>query len=604
MLRTRLSLAGGAAAVEPLKLLCVKNLEAAAGRDGAVTTSPDGSYLTAPSSSGCVVSLDGILYYRLEAQRTHDGIRRDYRVDLALDERGQLDVSLWLTQLRAAPKPSLRAPIILRDILAEHRVTDAGTPIGASPEPIQTSEAFAGAIFDLDRNLPLLVLSQPVPLAPDEVDDMARRLQGVVRVMVLEDVDVSWGVTHMYGQPWSTFNGAIRVYAPGLLATDQTGTRAGRLFLGPDVLANLHDDRHGALDAIAAAALAPSLLRFADEPMPSLDAALAERRRARRDGLSAVVQPEPASNVVDAPPSDVTVATDDPPAPAKPDWELLAQQRLRDIAELEQELQSVRAEMESLQRTNSLLRSERDEYEQLGSEAEVRAKNLEAQLRARPEQPSPPFAGLTDAWATWIGEAVGMARQASQVATELAALRDEAATSRAKADALEAALAQKAAAGTGAVPVPPNLGNLSAFETYLTLRYPGVFALTPGARRSFKGVIYDDEQRFYRVVDLLGTTYVTEQRAGGVLTQFEHEAHQLRLKSTPSCTPDTIAGEYGPYHRVPVSDGSYVQMHELRDGGTTFDRRHFLYFGFAYDAASEKVILNTFEHPPTPSDRT
>ena len=604
LLRTRLNLPDLKGSLEPVEQVCREQLTAKALGTGESVRSDDGWLLSSPLVAGRIVTIDEVLYFRLDEHRTPEGFERDFRIDLAFDREGRLDLSLSLTQLRSAPRPSLYAPAVLGAILARHRAFDADTQISSSVEHILSADDFANAIFDTRRDLPLLALSQPLGLSSAEIAGLAGRLAGAVRVLVLDDVEVSWGVTHTYGKEWSAFNGAIRVYSAGLVAPDPVGLRWGRLFLRSTLQEQLELDRGATLDAIVEAALAPSTFSFADEPVPSLDAALAERRKKRRKHVAAKPEaPLPAPEISLLPRPEER----EPELPAKElettvAWEAVAGSRLDEIGDLEAELASARTEIENLQRANSVLRNERDAFEQLGIEAEAKVKEVESKLESlKTVDSASAFSGLTDAWSVWIGEVVALARQASQDSVDLSELREDALASRAKADALELALGQRVQ--NGAPVVEPKLGDLPAFEAYLAQRYPGIFVLSPNGRRTFKDLIYEDPARFFQVIDLLGTTYVRAQRARGSLSEFEQRAEQLNLKSTPSCTPHTFNGELGQYHRVPLSDG-IAQMYELRDRGLTFVRQHFLYVGFAYDPEARKVVLNAFRHPPTPSDRT
>jgi len=79
------------------------------------------------------------------------------------------------------------------------------------------AEVLGKALWHPDRNLPVLALSsyEGAYLTETFAQDLASDLAGVALVVLLDD-ECSWHLTKQRGKEWSSYNGAVRLYWPGL----------------------------------------------------------------------------------------------------------------------------------------------------------------------------------------------------------------------------------------------------------------------------------------------------------------------------------------------------------------------------------------------------
>jgi hypothetical protein len=109
---------------------------------------------------------------------------------------------------------------LVRDLLANEQYSINGLPIGITPQFVGDSEIsdFAeNLLCSPDRAIPLLLISPNVDgslsVEPNEVAD---KLSGLCIVVVLRSLSATFALTSMVGRDLSCFNGAIRLYWPGL----------------------------------------------------------------------------------------------------------------------------------------------------------------------------------------------------------------------------------------------------------------------------------------------------------------------------------------------------------------------------------------------------
>ena len=78
------------------------------------------------------------------------------------------------------------------------------------------------ALWHPDRNLPIVALSsyEGTYLTDNFAHDLANDLAGVALVALLDE-ECSWHLTKQRGKQWSTYNGAVRLYWPGLHDADE-----------------------------------------------------------------------------------------------------------------------------------------------------------------------------------------------------------------------------------------------------------------------------------------------------------------------------------------------------------------------------------------------
>ena len=117
----------------------------------------------------------------------------------------------------------IRTPKIIRSILDDGSQWMLGsTPLTTRPLPFQgngDARRLIDIIWHEDRNLPLIVVSDDNegPITSDFDESLAYDLSGLALVAHIDSA-VAWAITNERGADWSCFNGAVRVYWPGLTA--------------------------------------------------------------------------------------------------------------------------------------------------------------------------------------------------------------------------------------------------------------------------------------------------------------------------------------------------------------------------------------------------
>lgn len=154
---------------------------------------------------------------------------RTWVTDIAIGRRETGEVRVG-ARVACASLPDSDAPITLtrprfvRD-WAERLKLISSRPVQAEPWLVNVGDldALMGLLIDPDRNLPVVVLTQPdqrqhqLRLAPWVLDPaaLAKPLVGVAHVVTLSwDASFEW--TKRVGKPWSIFGGAVRTYMPDL----------------------------------------------------------------------------------------------------------------------------------------------------------------------------------------------------------------------------------------------------------------------------------------------------------------------------------------------------------------------------------------------------
>ena len=140
----------------------------------------------------------------------------------------------------------------------------------------------ADHLLSPDRRLPVIVFSrdgwsEALLADPSAVADAAA---GLARVVVLADKWSSFGVTNELGKSLSCFNGAVRIYWPGLTTTDDPYTHP--LFL-PDVLRDWQGDRRKLAHVIVRRLAPISAYRFVEGEIARSVRAAIQRRRTREE---------------------------------------------------------------------------------------------------------------------------------------------------------------------------------------------------------------------------------------------------------------------------------------------------------------------------------
>lgn len=128
---------------------------------------------------------------------------------------------------RLAPsKLDLRCPQVVKNLVDKFDDWQCGeTLVATRPFTFRgrtDAEILAAALWHPTRNLPIVALSsyEGAYLTENFAQELASDLTGVALVALLDD-DCAWHLTKMRGKEWSTYNGAVRLYWPGLRQSEQ-----------------------------------------------------------------------------------------------------------------------------------------------------------------------------------------------------------------------------------------------------------------------------------------------------------------------------------------------------------------------------------------------
>ena len=132
-----------------------------------------------------------------------------------------MTVSRAAGSFRSPPKSrTLGRPRIVRDLLVTERCSINNLPVGTAPIFVKESEVtdfVESQLCSQDRALPILLISPDSNFAFYAApDDLADKLAGLCTVVVLETQAATFKLTDLVGKELSCFNGAARLYWPGV----------------------------------------------------------------------------------------------------------------------------------------------------------------------------------------------------------------------------------------------------------------------------------------------------------------------------------------------------------------------------------------------------
>ncbi len=586
-IRTRLRFKGGSAAV-PRALEIIDAYVAGKLLEHNATPVPtsNGAQIVRQAQFALTrfASPDNLFVSLSENHHTKEPGGRRFTSTLSVAPDGVVDLQLEVARRMTSARPSLAMPRVIRDLA---RDPDVGLVEFTNETEVLCAPRFADPgdrwfqqnLFAPERSLAIIACGYPLALSDAAMNDLASRVCGLAHVVAIRDREISFEITNTYGKEWSVFQSALRVYGPRLDFSDDP-RRVSRLFFekdfGPqapgDALRRVLDD----LVWLAGTLVQSELL---DEAMPSLESAI--RRVAR-----AVVDEKPA-------PAAATAASET---------------ELEVVAERDDRIAELQAEIDQLRRANSLLTEEVNFEQEHAASWRATADEQKAKITELLEQAAltTAFAELTPQWAKVIRDLIDVASASSTLEQRLADLEATNATLLAQQSAIEQRLAASPAAGN--VP-PPEPQNPISLMTYLAAKYPGVFELYGQGERSYKKTDpYEDQSRFLAALDVLGREYYAWKTASGDdlrerKAAFDRRCEELSLKNTPSATPQGYAVNPED-HTVRLSGTHTAPMYELRDHGTSMQERHMLYIGYAWDDRIGRVVIARFDHPEVMSSHT
>lgn len=153
-----------------------------------------------------------------------------------------------LTSRRPTTLDALRLsrPRVVHDLLRELSAEEDDEPLRESvtKAEVQDAEWLASLITRPQRRLPVVaVATDDQWRGKVDLRQLAVRLSGAAHLVAMNP-DATWELTRIVGKRMSTFNGAIRIYMPGV--ADEDDPFRHPLFLGPTIGSN-----SGLLDVLA-----------------------------------------------------------------------------------------------------------------------------------------------------------------------------------------------------------------------------------------------------------------------------------------------------------------------------------------------------------------
>ncbi|MBN9554362.1 MAG: hypothetical protein J0H61_06785, partial [Alphaproteobacteria bacterium] len=117
-----------------------------------------------------------------------------------------------------APSYDITRPTLVRHILEALAAECDGWTLTDHAKALSMAELseFAELLYNPDRKLPIIAVSGDENGKPSvSPDEVARHIGGAAHIIFIPP-DVTWGLTKLIGKRLSVFNGAARLYMPGL----------------------------------------------------------------------------------------------------------------------------------------------------------------------------------------------------------------------------------------------------------------------------------------------------------------------------------------------------------------------------------------------------
>lgn len=116
---------------------------------------------------------------------------------------------------------SVSRPSVVRDILSELSAETDGWVLTESAQEIHNAGSLISLLYDENRRLPVVVGAPHSEDGVTAVDmgHLAGKISGAAHIVTINP-NISWDLTHALGKQMSCFEGATRIYMPGL--TEET----------------------------------------------------------------------------------------------------------------------------------------------------------------------------------------------------------------------------------------------------------------------------------------------------------------------------------------------------------------------------------------------
>jgi hypothetical protein len=117
----------------------------------------------------------------------------------------------------SSPAYDTTKPSVIGRILERLSAESDGWPLSDYARRLTDAELseFIKLLYDPARKLPVVAISEDERSTTARSDEIARRLGGAAHIVSIPDA-LSWELTKQVGKRMSVFNGAVRIYTPGL----------------------------------------------------------------------------------------------------------------------------------------------------------------------------------------------------------------------------------------------------------------------------------------------------------------------------------------------------------------------------------------------------
>lgn len=478
-------------------------------------------------------------------------------------------------------------PSCLLSLLNQGRVSDIerivnGARTIENPEDVHQLVRLA---YDIDRRLPLIVISDPTAVDPAA---LARELYGVAHVFSITP-DMSFALSDAVGKDWSVYGGAIRTYRVPFMPERQD-RRAHPLALLSSIMqrgvreftasfvdhvyrnAILDADRFPHFDVLA---LRQSLLEERKRPVTAaVEPALAPQPSTSPESVEPVAPPkaEPAT-VVDANEREILLAT-------------LAADKIR-IAELEAQVAQLQSIAETRENDFYAVLGEFEDYKRLHSDDAI---SFSALMQIAERAPgSADLKALVSGLQMLVAGVYGAVQDMRSMSSDNESLRQQNFRLRTRVGITP----DEEAGAHRAVPEDLRPESVTAYvDQYLA----GRVYLHPRALDALDGTPFENPQLVYDTLELIGSEYRNMRLRGesdrGAYERFQERLRELGLTHSASISPTELP-KYHPYYHVQHGGQERFLDRHLRNGGNTADPKRCFRCYFFFDDERQIVVVGS-----------